>query len=63
VAIAVLRHQKVKTNGVTDNGDRKVPSVLLKPVSITKKNYTLLFTDGFLKRNQVCIGEFRKFCT
>jgi D-xylose transport system substrate-binding protein len=63
VAIAVLRHQKVKTNGATDNGDRNVPSVLLKPVSITKKNYTLLFTDGFLKRNQVCIGEFRKFCT
>jgi D-xylose transport system substrate-binding protein len=62
VAIAVLRHQKVKTNGATNNGDRMVPSVLLKPVSVTKKNYTLLFRDGFLKRNQVCIGQFKKFC-
>jgi D-xylose transport system substrate-binding protein len=62
VAIAVLRNQNVQTNGATNNGDRMVPSVLLKPVSITKKNYTLLFRDGFLKRNQVCIGQFRKFC-
>jgi D-xylose transport system substrate-binding protein len=62
VAIAVLKHQKVKANGATNNGDRMVPSVLLKPVSITKKNYTLLFSDGFLRRNQVCIGQFKKFC-
>jgi D-xylose transport system substrate-binding protein len=63
VAIAVLKHQKVTTNGVTNNGDRNVPSVLLKPLSITKKNYTLLFGDGFLKRSQVCVGQFRKLCT
>ena len=63
VAIAVLKHQKVTTNGVTNNGDRNVPSVLLKPLSITKKNYTLLFGDRFLKRSQVCVGQFRKLCT
>jgi ABC-type xylose transport system substrate-binding protein len=36
--------------------------VLLKPVSITKQNYTLLFRDGFLKRSQVCVGQYAKFC-
>lgn len=63
VAIAMLKGQKVTTNGATNNGNRNVPSVLLTPVSITKKNYTLLFTDGFLKKSQVCVGQYKKFCT
>ena len=62
VAIALIKGKPVTTNGKTNNGDRNVPSVLLTPVSITKKNYTLLFTDGFLKKNQVCIGQFKKYC-
>jgi D-xylose transport system substrate-binding protein len=62
VAIAILRGQPVETNGTVSNGDRNVPSVLLKPVSITKQNYTLLFKDGFLKRNQVCVGQYAKLC-
>ena len=39
-----------------------VPSVLLKPVWITKSNYTLLFKEGFLKKGEVCRGTFKKFC-
>ena len=62
VAIAILSGQKVQTNGAVSNGDRQVPSVLLTPVSITKKNYTLLFDDGFLKRNEVCVGRYAKYC-
>ena len=38
------------------------PSILLKPVWVTKKNYKLLFTEGFLKRSQVCIGQYAKYC-
>jgi len=63
VAIAILKGEKVQTNGAVSNGDRRVPSVLLTPVSITKKNYTLLFDDGFLKRNDVCVGQYAKYCT
>jgi D-xylose transport system substrate-binding protein len=62
VAIALLRGENVETNGAVNNGDRNVPSVLLKPVSITKQNYTLLFRDGFLKRSQVCVGQYAKLC-
>jgi hypothetical protein len=29
---------------------------------ITKANYKLLFTDGFLKRKQVCNGVYAKYC-
>jgi len=63
VAIAMLRGHSVTTNGAVSNGQRDVPSVLLKPVSITKKNYKLLFADGFLKKSQVCVGAYAKDCT
>jgi len=62
VAIAIIKKKPVKTNATIDNGTRKVPSIFLKPVTITKLNYTLLFKDGFLKRSQVCIGKYRKYC-
>ena len=53
---------QVKTNGLTSNGVRKVPSVLETPIWITKKNYTLLFKQGFLKKSQVCVGDYAPFC-
>lgn len=49
-------------NAKTFDGVRQVPSALLVPVAITKSNYTLLFTDGFLKKSDVCIGAYAKFC-
>ncbi|MGZ4383299.1 MAG: sugar ABC transporter substrate-binding protein [Gaiellaceae bacterium] len=62
VVIALLKGKPVKTNGVTNNGVRNVPSVLETPVWITKANYKLLFKDGFLKKNQVCVGAYAKYC-
>jgi D-xylose transport system substrate-binding protein len=62
IAIAIIRGQKVATNGSVTNGDRNVPSELLTPVSITKSNYTLLFSDGFLARKDVCVGQYAQFC-
>jgi D-xylose transport system substrate-binding protein len=57
-AINVLKGQPVKTNGVVSG----TKSILLTPVWITRKNYKLLFTDGFVKKTQVCIGKYAKFC-
>jgi D-xylose transport system substrate-binding protein len=62
VAIKMLKGQKVKTNGKVSNGVRNVPSVLLTPLWITKKNYKIVFTAHALKRSQVCIGEYKKYC-
>ena len=28
----------------------------------TKKNYTQLFTQGFLKKSEVCIGAYKQYC-
>ncbi len=58
-AIAIIRHKKVPgVNGMVSG----TKSILLTPVWITKKNYTLLFKEGFLKRSQVCIGDYKKYC-
>jgi D-xylose transport system substrate-binding protein len=62
VAIAIIKKQTVTTNSTINNGTRDVPSIFLKPVSITKANYKLLFRDGFLKRSQVCIGKYKQYC-
>ena len=63
VAIQMLKGQKVKTNGKVSNGVRNVPSVLLPPTWVTKRNYTVLFTTGFLKKSEVCKGEYKKYCS
>ena len=68
VAIAIIKHQKVRLAAIAarfKGVSHKVsgtPSILLTPVWITKANYKLLFTDKFLKRSQVCIGQYAKYC-
>jgi D-xylose transport system substrate-binding protein len=58
-AIALVKGRKVLgVNGKVSG----TPSILLTPVWITKKNYTLLFKDGFLKKSQVCVGQYKKYC-
>jgi D-xylose transport system substrate-binding protein len=59
VAIALIKHTKVPGVNGSVSGTK---SVLLKPVWITKANYKLLFTDGFLKKRQVCNGVYAKYC-
>jgi len=58
-AIAIIKGKPVKGVNGKVSGTK---SILLQPVWITKANYKLLFTDGFLKRGQVCIGQYAKYC-
>src|SRR3954462_4393719 len=45
-------------NGKTDNGQKDVPSVLLKPVAVTKDNVNdTIVKDGFWKPNQICTSK------
>jgi D-xylose transport system substrate-binding protein len=62
VVVALIKNKPVTTNAKINNGSRIVPTIYLKPISINKTNYTLLFKDGFLKRSQVCVGKYRKYC-
>jgi D-xylose transport system substrate-binding protein len=58
-AIAIVKHKKVPGVNSKVSGTR---SILLTPVWVTKKNYTLLFKEGFLKKSQVCNGDYAKYC-
>ena len=59
VAIALIKHKKVPGKITKLQGTK---SILLTPVWITKANYKLLFKEGFLKKSQVCVGEYKKYC-
>jgi len=62
-AVALLKHKKVPgVNGFRKNGKKKEPTIQIQVVSITKANYTRLFKDKFLKKSDVCVGEFAQFC-
>jgi D-xylose transport system substrate-binding protein len=64
LAIALAKGQSPTTNGSTDNKGTKTPSVLLKPVSVTKDNIKdTVIKDGFLKRSEICSGKFASLCT
>jgi D-xylose transport system substrate-binding protein len=62
LAVALINGKAAKTNGTTDNGTVKVPSVLLVPVGITKSNVKVVIADGFQKKADVCKG-ITKLCT
>jgi D-xylose transport system substrate-binding protein len=62
-AIDIVKGRKVPTTGfVATKGRSKEPAYLIAPQSITKRNYKLLFTSGFLKKKDVCNGEYAKYC-
>ncbi len=62
LAVALIKGTKAPTNGVTNNGTTNVPSVLLVPVGITKRNVKVVIADGFQKKADVCKG-IEKLCT
>jgi D-xylose transport system substrate-binding protein len=62
-AQAILKHKKIPgVNGFRKNGSKKEPTVQLPVVSITKKNYTRLFKDKFIKKSDVCVGDYAQYC-
>ena len=61
-AIALVKGQTPKTNTTRLNGKVKEPTLALPVVWITKANYKRLFTDKFLKKSDVCVGEYAKYC-
>ncbi len=61
-AVALLHGTRPHTNTFRLNGKKKEPTETLPVEWITKKNYTQLFTQGFLKKSQVCIGSYKQYC-
>jgi D-xylose transport system substrate-binding protein len=61
-AVALLHGKKPMTNGTRPNGKKAEPTETLPVEWITKKNYTTLFTQHFLKKSEVCIGIYKQYC-
>ena len=61
-AVALLKGQTPIRTGTVANGGKRLPAYIIAPVSITKANYRQLFTKGYLKRSEVCVGTYAKYC-
>jgi D-xylose transport system substrate-binding protein len=61
-AVALLKGTAPKTNGFRLNGKAKEPTYALPVIWINKANYKRLFSDGFLKKSDVCVGDYAKYC-
>ncbi len=61
-AVALLHGKKPMTNGTRPNGSKAEPTLTLPVEWITKANYTKLFTIGWLKKSEICVGAYAKYC-
>lgn len=63
LAIALAKGETPTTTATTDNKGEKTPSVLLKPVSVTKENINdTVIKDGFLTAAEICTGKYAAMC-
>ncbi|MDM5340585.1 D-xylose ABC transporter substrate-binding protein [Fictibacillus enclensis] len=54
LAVDVAQKKKIKTNGKVNNGEKDVPSVLLDPIAVDKKNIKeTVVKDGFHKEQEI----------
>ena len=49
-------------NGSVANGSKREPAYIIPPVALYKSNWRKIYTSGFLKKSDICVGEFKKFC-
>jgi D-xylose transport system substrate-binding protein len=62
-AIALLHGKKPASNSFRKNGAKKEPTLVIPVKWITKHNYKQLFQQGWLKKSQVCSGQYKKYCS
>ena len=62
LAISLINGEEGKTTGTVNDGERDVPSVLLKPVSITADNVGDVVDDGGVPVDELCAGDFADDC-
>ena len=62
-AIKIAQGKPFVTNAtVKTKGRGPEKAYLIAPQAITKANYKLLFTSGFLKKGDVCNGVYAQYC-
>jgi D-xylose transport system substrate-binding protein len=61
-AIELLQGKALTTTGTVPNGSKKEPAFIIAPEAITKANWKMLITAGYLKRSDICNGTYAKYC-
>jgi D-xylose transport system substrate-binding protein len=61
-AIELLKGAKLTTTGSVKNGSKMEPAFIIPPVSISKANWKVLYTSGFMKKSDICNGTYTKYC-
>src|SRR6266581_3046562 len=61
-AVALINGQTPKTTGTVPNGSAKEPAYIIPPVALYKSNWRQIYTSGFLKKSDICIGKFKQYC-
>lgn len=66
IAIALAEGEEVPKDKVTEevnNGAADIPSVLLKPIVVTKDNVkSTVVADGFVTAGELCTGPYKSAC-
>jgi D-xylose transport system substrate-binding protein len=63
LAYDLSQGKKPTTDSTSDNGQGAIPSVLLKPVAVTKDNIKdTIIKDGFWKPSELCTGQYAAGC-
>ena len=61
-AVALVKGKKPASTTTRFNGKKQVPTVALPVTWITKANVNKLYADKFIKKSDVCVGEFKQYC-
>ncbi|HTR75939.1 MAG TPA: sugar ABC transporter substrate-binding protein [Solirubrobacterales bacterium] len=66
LALILARGEEIPQEMITemvDNGKTEVPSVLLKPIAVTKDNVkSTVVADGFVETSELCEGVYASAC-
>jgi D-xylose transport system substrate-binding protein len=66
IAVALAEGEEVPQEHITEeinNGKVKVPSVVLKPIAVTKENVkSTVVADGFVTASELCTSAYKKGC-
>lgn len=61
-AVSLLKGTPLKHTGTVPNGKLKEPAYIIPPVALYKSNWTKIYKSGFLKKSDICTGQYKKYC-
>ena len=62
-AVKIIKGQAPPTTGtVNTKGRSPEPAYLIPPQTINKSNWQILTAGGFLKKSEICSGEYKQYC-